>query len=76
LALVNRRRIASVEAVPERIAVAYFDHLVVLLADGIPPDRASQRWRQPGIRVGFAGGRPIQLDHVDPLDPGQQVEPQ
>jgi hypothetical protein len=32
---VNRRRIASVEAVPARIAVAYLGDLIVLLDDDV-----------------------------------------
>jgi hypothetical protein len=73
----KRRRIASVDAVPVRIAVAYLiDHLVVLLGNDVPADRPCQRGRQPRVGVGFAGARAVQPGLVDLLDPRQQIEAQ
>ena len=73
---VKRRRIASVEAVPCRIAVAYLIIWSYLLLDEVPADRAGQRRGQLRVGVGFAGDRPVQPHLVDLLDPGQQVEAQ
>ncbi len=50
------------------------DHLVVLLGDALPADRASQRGRQLGPGVWFAGRGAVELDGVDPFDPRQKVE--
>ena len=65
-------RLSARGAGPDRGRV--LDHLVVLLGDDVPPDRPRQRRRQPRVRVGFAGGRAVEPDLVDPLDPREQVE--
>ena len=50
------------------------DHLVVVLLDQVPPDRPSQRRRQPRVRLRLAGRWAIEADLVDLFDPRQEVE--
>ena len=52
------------------------DHLVVVLLDQVPADRAGQRRGQERVGVGLPSDQTVQADLVDLLDPGEQVEPQ
>src|SRR5262249_12049422 len=48
--------------------------LVVAGVDQVPADRPGQRRAQPWPGAWVAGGGPVQLDLVDLLDAGQQVD--
>ena len=73
---VNRRRdgLRLRRAQPERGDV--LDHLVILLADQLPVDRAREDGGEVGIRAGLAGIGPVQALLADALEPRQELEAQ
>src|SRR5271166_347709 len=71
----NRRKIASVDAVPVRIAVAYLSIWSYCSAILVQLNRTGQRRFQLWPQVRLPGGRPVHLHLVDALDPRQQIEP-
>lgn len=70
----RRNRLGVRSAQAQRCRV--LDHLVVLLAQQVPADRACQHGLQVGISFRPAGLRAIQLLPRDALQPWQQLEAQ
>src|ERR671922_2797445 len=67
-------RVRIRRAQPEGCSI--LDHLLVLLADKVPPNRPLQDGLQMGIGIRVAGEGPVELLAVDAFEPGQQMKPQ